>query len=384
MIRKTTFLAALAGFAASASAQMPGDILFTTNDRGNGSDTIQLLDYSSLTASLLVSFPAAPDTDHRINGGIAQGPSGEFYLSNSPYPVQNPSTASIYRVDNMFNAGTRTVSTFASSDPIQSVEGMAYDPLTNNLLFANNPGSDLTLPLREEGVIGIDINNAANVSVVVPEPNFGDPLPNPVAFNVLEADRTRASNYYVGAVNGGVGTNPSIPFSTSSIINRLVMNNPADPTDVSFDMVIDLADANTGLGESLTFIRGIASLDDGNLIVAEEDTRSLYSVELDGNGDFVSIAKIFDLDAAFDSDNTGVYFVPFNVTYNEYTNKINYVERNATAGDGTSRIVEINLDGTGHNVLLDNVKAGALFIVPAPSALALLGLGGLAATRRRR
>ena len=284
----------------------------------------------------------------------------------------------------MFNAGTRTVSTFATSDPIQAVEGMAYDPLTNNLLFVNNPGSDQVLPLRQEGVIGIDINNAANLSVVVPEPDFADPLPRPVAFNVLEADRTRANNYYVGAVNGGVGTDPNIPFSTSSIINRLVMNNPADPTDVSFDMVIDLADANTGLGYSLTHIRGIASLDDGNLIVAEQETRSLYSVELDGNGDFVSIAKIFDLDAAFDSDNTGVYFQPFNVVYNQYTDKINYVERNLTAGDGTSRIVEINLDGTGHNVLLDNVKAGALFIVPAPTSLALLGLGGLAATRRRR
>jgi len=384
MIRKTTFLAALAGFAASASAQMPGDILFSTNDRDGGSDTIQLLDYSSLTSSLLISFPAAPDSVHRINGGIAQGPSGEFYFSNSPFPNQNPSTASIYRVDNMFNAGTRTVNTFASSDPIQAVEGMAYDPLTNNLLFANNPGSDQILPLREEGVIGIDINNAANVSVVVPEPTFGNPLPNPVAFNVLEADRTRANNYYVGAVNGGVGTDPNIPFSTSSIINRLVMNNPADPTDVSFDMVIDLADANTGLGYSLTHIRGIASTDDGNLIVAEQETRSLYSVELDGNGDFVSIAKILDVDTANDSGNTGVFYVPFNVTYNEYTNKINYVERNATAADGTGRIVEINLDGTGRNVLLDGVKVGALFVVPAPSALALLGLGGLAATRRRR
>lgn len=387
MIRKTTFIIAAAGLAATASAQAPGDILFATNDRSGGSDTIQLLNYASLTPSLYVTFPAGPESSQRLIGGIDQGPSGEFYFANWPTPEQNPSTASILRVDNMFNAGTRATSTFFTGDPVQGVEGLAYDPLTNNLLMVNNPGSAPVLPLRQEGVLGIDLGNPASATVVVPQPLETDPLPRPVAFNIINPDRLRANNYYIGAVNGGVDSDPMVPpdqSASGSIISRLVMNNAADPTDVSFEILVDLSESVTGLDRTLSVVRGIASADNGNLYVAEQNTRSIYEVVLDGNGDYVSIAKILDLDTELDAGTTGIEYVPFGIIYNEFTGKLNYIERNGTAGDGSGRIVELNLDGTGRTVLLDGIKPSVIYAVPAPMTAALLGLAGLTATRRRR
>lgn len=387
MFRKTTLMMAAAGFAATASAQMPGDILFTTNDRFGGSDTIQLLDYAGLSSSTLVTFGPAADNSHRLIGGIAEDSSGAFYFANSPTPTSNPSTANLYQVTNIFNPGLRTVNNFFNSDPVQLVEGMAYDSVTNNVLMTNNPGSAETLPLRQEGILGINVANPVSVTVVVPEPSFFGPRPRSNAFNVINGDRLRPGNFYVSAVNGGIEDDLTLPPSAdreASLISRLVMNDPSDPTDVTFTTVVDLSASLTGLPRTLSLVRGVASADDGDIYIAEERTRSLYHVDLDANGDFVSISNILDLDAVLDSANTGVEYQPFSVIYNEYTNKLNYIERNISSGNFEGRIVEVNLDGTGRTVLLDNVDATTLYAVPAPATLALVGLGGLAAARRRR
>lgn len=387
MIRKTALLVVVSGLAATASGQAPGDILFATNDRSGGSDTIQLLSVGTLTPSTLVTFAPAADSVHRLIGGIARDASGAFYFANSPTPTSNPSTANLYQVTNIFNPGLRATNNFFNSDPVQHVEGMAYDSVTNNVLFANNPGSAETLPLRLEGILGVNVANPVGVSVVVPEPPFTDPRPRPNAFNTLVGDRLRVGNFYTNSVNGGIEDDLSLSPGAdreASVIHRIVMNNPVDPTDVTFTPVVDLSTAFTGLPRVLSRVRGVASADNGNLYIAEERTRSLYEVVLDGNGDYVSISQILDLDAELDSANTGVEFQPFSVIFNEFTGKLNYIERNISSGNFEGRIVEVNLDGTGRTVLLDNVDATALFAVPAPSALALIGLGGLAAARRRR
>lgn len=380
MIRRNMLILAIAGAAASANAQNFGDILYTSNDRNGGQDTINLLDYSGLSSSTLVSFPAGPLSAQRLSG-VAMGPTGEFYFNNSPFPTTDPSTASIIRVDNIFNPGLRTTSTFASSDPIQSVGGMAYDPLTNNLLFANNPGSE-NLSNRVEAILGIDLANPANISTVREQPPFTDPLPRDFAYTAVHPDRLRANNYYIGTADGGVDTNPNGNPSNpqAGLINRMVMNNPADPTDISYELLVDLSASVTGLSDSLSLVRGVASADNGNLYIAENDTRSLYEIELDGNGDYVSISKIADLDTL----HSGTRFQPMGIIYNEFTGKLNYIEQNIDIASRDRRIVEINLDGSGHTVLLDNTEASSLYAVPAPSAFALLGLGGMAAARRRR
>jgi hypothetical protein len=379
MIRRNILILAIAGSAASANAQNIGDVLYTSNDRDGGQDTIRLLDYSNLSASTLVSFPAGPESTRRLSG-VAMGPTGEFYFNNSPFPTTNPSTASLIRVDNMFNPGLRTTTTFASADPIQQVGGMAYDSLTNNLLFANNPGSE-NLPLREEAILGIDIANPANISVVRQQPSVNDPRPRDFAYTAVHADRLRADNYYIGTADGGVDINPNVNHANNqgSLINRMVMNNPADPTDISYELLVDLSASVTGLSDTISLMRGIASADNGNLYIADNDSRSLYEIELDGNGDYVSISKLLDLDTAH-----GSRFQPMGIIFNEFTGKLNYIEQDIDSGNFERRIVELNLDGTGHSVLLDDTEASSLYAVPAPSALALLGLGGLAAARRRR
>ena len=233
MFRKTTLFMALAGLASTVSAQVPGDILFATNDRAGGSDTIQLLDYGSLTSSTLVSFAPAPLSQHRLIGGIARDAGGAFYFTNSPSPEQNPSTAAVYQVTDMFNPGLRTVNNFFSSDPVQSIEGMAYDAVTNNVLLANNPASAPVLPLRMEGILGIDVANPVAATVIIAEDPFTDPRPRPNSFNTIVGDRLRAGNFYVGSVNGGVEDDPTLPAGQdreASMISRLVMNNPSDPT----------------------------------------------------------------------------------------------------------------------------------------------------------
>lgn len=381
MIRKTALLLALTGAAASSSAQDIGDLIFTTNDRDGGQDTISFLDYSSLSSSTFFSFPAGPESTQRLTAGIAMGPSGEFYVGNTPFPVTDPSTASILRVDNMFNAGTRTVATFASSDPIQQIGGMAYDPVTNNLLFANNPGSE-PVPNRVEAILGVDLNNPANISTVRAQPPTPDPRPRDFGYLGVTADILRPGNYYVGTADGGVDTNQNsnIPNNEGGLINRMVMNNPADPTDISYELLVDLSASVTGLPDTLELIRGIAPASNGNLYVAENQTRSIYEIVLDGNGDYQSISKLLDLDTA----NGGTRFQPSGIIYNEFTGKLNFIEQNIDSGDLARRIVELNLDGTGYTTLLNDTDAAALFAVPAPSAMALLGLGGLAATRRRR
>ena len=52
-------------------------------------------------------------------------------------------------------------------------------------------------------------------------------------------------------------------------------------------------------------------------------------------------------------------------------------------GEGT-RVVRYNLLTDTLDVLVEGVATRGVWVVPAPSTLALLGLGGLVATRRRR
>ena len=69
MIRINLLMLAIAGTTASAGAQDIGDLIYTSNDRNGGQDTIRLLDYSSLTrAPSLVAFPAGPESTQRLSG----------------------------------------------------------------------------------------------------------------------------------------------------------------------------------------------------------------------------------------------------------------------------------------------------------------------------
>lgn len=74
---------------------------------------------------------------------------------------------------------------------------------------------------------------------------------------------------------------------------------------------------------------------------------------------------------------SGESFFAFGYTYDGGTDTISMLVR------GAARLFRTNIDGSGATVSSPTVE-NSIVITPAPASLALLGLGGLAAARRRR
>ncbi len=371
-------LAAIVAFAGSATAQFaPGSLLFTSDNRTGGSDTVNALDYSSLNIDQLLAFPAGDQTTSAF-GGLTPGPNGEFYIANSPNPTVVPSTAELFRIDGLFS-GAPSTSLFSDNDAFQRSGGVTYDPFTDSLLVLNNPGSDPALPTDTEGMLSFDRATGAYDGLVVGQ-NLGDPAPRIQATGggIVPTGRN-AGEYYFGSLNGGVAVDPSQGTggrANASAIARTQLNDPANPLDDTTDILIDLSPSVTGQSEFISLIRGMDVLPSGNLIIADLNSASIWEIAIDGNGDYAGITRLLDLEPEGR--------VPGDIIYNPFTNKINYVE--FTDGDPfTMDIVEINLDGTGAVDLATGLTGvGSLIAIPAPASAALLGLGGLAAVRRRR
>lgn len=364
----------LACVAGAATAQAPGDLLIVSN-QFTGNDQLNFFDFSAGSVSTLVDFSPAGGDDVARFSRITQGPSGEFYVGNGPLPTLEPSTATISRIDDVF--GTPSVSTFASSNPLQNPTGLVYDPFTNSLLVSNNPGSNQAIPGGLEGLIAYDINNSANNAIVLPEPPVpATPRPRLQAFSNIIAGQN-AGEFYLSSLNGGVQRDETQPDGTRrepSVIARVQFNDAGDASNNSSNIIFDGSTTFTGLSTILSLIRGIDQLPNGNLVFAEEVSQSVWEVVLDTNGDFAGLNQLVDL--------SGSGVVPQSLIYNPFTNTINYSERDTTTLLDT--LVQVNLDGSGRTVLATDLRISGLFAVPAPGAAGLLGLAGLAAARRRR
>lgn len=371
-------IAALVAFAGSASAQFtPGSLLYISDARTTGgNDTINVLDYGPLTSTTLFTF-GADTQDNSLRSGLAQGPSGEFYVANSNLPVLDPSTASVARVDNLFNAPT--ASTFAANPELQFVSGIQYDSFSDSVLMLNNPGSAFTIPRQFEGLQSYDRATGGYDGLTVPEtPNLEI---NAVGGGFVPTGRA-AGQYYFGSLNGGVDIDNSLPGDGSQIasaIARTQLNNPADPLDDTTDILVDLSPSVTGASEHLGLLRGMDVLPNGNIVFMDANSFSIWEVVLDGSGDFDSLNVLFDGSGIARSTRS----LGSGIIYNEFTGKLNYIEFTGVAG--VQDIVEINLDGSGRTILAAGLsQVNSLVAIPAPASAALLGLGGLAAVRRRR
>lgn len=365
---KTRVLSAaiVAGVAGVAQAQ-PGAYTVVYTDQI--SDTIGAVTHTGATSTLVDFRSFQSDAATRL-AWLTPGPDGAFYVANGPSPIGNPSTAGIYRVGNIW--GTPSVSTFASGDPLQNPVGITYDAARSQFLTINNAQGPVAQGAFD-GIVGV-ANPGGGKSVLFTEgPNTG-PRPRYEAGHHIIPDTT-TGNFIISCVNGG----SFAPVNTDPDGSTLWYFNAASNT---VSLLADLSNTLPG-GGSITFATGLAMANgDNDLFVA--DTRLNP-----GEGGVYRVVRD-DVTGAV----TGVNLVlggltqPEQLLYNPYNGKLIVNERANYTGEfgtpGVPRLFEMNLDGTDVTTLATGMHARGLYVVPAPGALALLGLGGLIALRRRR
>lgn len=348
--KRTISLLVVAGLAASALGQNNGDIIFTNQT----DDTIKLLSGGSLTT--LVSFA---DPSVRL-AGITRASNGRWYVANGPAPHTNNS-AQILEIDDLF-AAIPNVSVLAQGDPIQNPIGLRWDAGRGVLIGVNNPGN-FPLVDRNDGIqaygLGGAVTQVWSEDLSIPNPRYADGV-------WLTKMKDGSEDYLVVARNGGAfGGGPD---ATSSTFWRLSIDGSLNGT---MNFLADLGDAaGLGLSEGIFEAQGITTTDNGRIFMASRDNGKIYEVDLSSGVSLVEIAS-------------GIDFA-HRIEYNRYTNKLVIAQQDTATNFG--RIAELNLDGTGYNILTDDpiVSARDLYIIPTPGTLALLSLGGLAMNRRRR
>lgn len=354
-------LVAFAGAASSALAGPVGYIVYTDlthNDLamvpGNGGGVTTLIDFAGSMGS----------NGTRMAGIVQVGSS--FYVSNGPVPVPDPSTSAIWKIDDLF--GTPSVSNFASGEPVQNPTDIEYDADADGLVWQQNPFGPMTQG-REEGVYSKKFSGGGVVTSFT-EPATNGPTPRYEAGTYMTHNPI-GSGYYVMALNGGVlpsGPNPAGDNVSPSTLWRMSIN----PVTLAASMTLAY-DFGT-LDPDLVQVRGITAIPGVQaLFVTEWLDGKVYKLDLDGSGNVVGINAI-----ASGLNN------PECIEWNPFTNKL-VISEEADGVIANQRISQINIDGSGYEVLVDQTHArGFAFVVPTPGAAGLAGIAGLVALRRRR
>lgn len=351
IIAATSLLAA----AGSASAGLQG-LVFTSQQQ----NAVRFLDFSTNTASTLWAS-ANPDT--RL-ANITAGPAGEFYVADGRLPFPNLTDAGIIRIDGLFS-GAAAATPLTQGNPLQNPVGLVYDPTTSNLITVSNPGSPVT-PDTIDGIFTVSLGGSVSPVFIEDQSATG------VRFDdghSIVADPF-SNNYYVTSINGGSFDN-GLADGRSSTLWRLEYDMGTNSYSLSDNPVIDFADSETGFGSDLLNVRGIAAVPgSSSLWVTDFDQGSIFRVDLDGSGNFLSLTQVA---SGLDQ--------PESIIYNPFTGQLVFTERGNLTD---SKISAINLDGTGYEVLLAGEHARGFYIIPTPGSAGLLALAGLAAARRRR
>ncbi|MCK4873012.1 MAG: PEP-CTERM sorting domain-containing protein [Phycisphaerales bacterium] len=358
MYRPFASLVVAACTAAGAHAATIGDIIFT--DELTNSVNLIADPGGANTVSTLFTFAGWPA--HFRPGDIVALPGGDYAIGNSPIDVQDPSEASIERITDLF--GTPTTWTIASSDPIQFSHEMEYRAASSELVVVNNPGSAPVIPLRFEGVLGVD-PDSGSVSEIYAGFMGGDPpRPRYQGGNALAKD-PYSSNYYHTTVNGGEWWNGQ-PNDENQAGVLFYLDVDAGTVDIVADMSYLITDT------PIVKVSGLVALPGDqpgwtDLYLSDLFTDAIYKLRIDDMGNYVDITTLLDgLDK------------PQAIDYNPYTNKLVF------SSVLSSTVQQINLDGTGRETLATGVWARGFEFVPAPSSAMLIGFGGLTLLRRRR
>jgi hypothetical protein len=138
----------------------------------------------------------------------------------------------------------------------------------------------------------------------------------------------------------------------------------------------------TGFAGSIFDIVGVSNWDTGTVDVYENHLDALTGPgDLQGNNDILTI-EAFQLPPLFNPDfDASNPITLYSITWTP----ADYTARTVTVGDTNHLNNDVYTDDFGTSVPYDGVAGQATFdVVPAPASLALLGLGGLVAGRRRR
>ncbi|MFI4883142.1 MAG: hypothetical protein ACIAQU_11215 [Phycisphaerales bacterium JB064] len=347
---KTTLAAVTVLAIAGSTLAQDSQFLFTNRDDPGIDGYIG----GSRTRIIDVTNPGA------FLAGIVQVGSS-FYFNDGAANFDPTLTSGLFRLDNAF--GTPSITPVATGMPLENPIGLQWDAGRGNFITVNNPFSPQ--PMSFEGILGV--TPGGSVSEIY-EQDLSVPRPRYQGASRL-ARQFGSDSYLVTSPNGSGAVVGPGELGTGSALFRIDIDGSLSGTD---SLVVDLADtAVTGLAEPLLDTAGIAvNPNNGLVYLTDRNAGAIYEMTLDGSGAFDSIRVLLDgLDG------------PEEIQYDPFNDRLVFDEN---IGDDLGRISQVELDGSGLKILVENVETRGIVVIPAPASLSLLALGGLAAVRRRR
>lgn len=343
-----TSVAALLALAGASLAQQSQFLFTNTNDPG-----IDAYLGGSHSRIIEVTNPGA------FLAGIVQV-GDSFYFADGAGDFNPGQTSGLFRLDNAFS--TPSISPVATSMPVQNPIGLQWDAGRDNFITVNNVFAPRAGSV--DGVLAITMGGAVTT---VFEEDLTQPRPRYQAAARLA--RESSGSYLIPSLNGSAAVTGSGELGNGSALFRMNIDGSLSG---STELVVDLADTSvTGLAEPLLDTAGIAiNPNNGLVYLTDRFAGAIYEMTLDGTGAFDSIRTLVD----------GLNG-PEEIQYDPFNDRLVFDEN---FGGDVGRISQVELDGTGVTVLVDGVDTRGIVVVPAPASLAMLALGGLAATRRRR
>jgi len=351
-------LAATGG--AAQAGFVNGDIVFTDAP----DDAIRVVRSGTNAVDTLYTFS---DPNDQIRLAEITRVNGRFYVNSGFAQADLGIPGRLIEIQGLFGSAP-TEGTLASGGFLQNPIGLEFNRRSDQFLAINNTGQTQMQAAPDfDGIIGID-RQTGNQTFRFDE-EVGDPMrPRYQAGARIARDASDANRYFVSTVNGGTLQDTNLPPGDFDKASALYSVSVDSSGATSVDLFADFSSTDFG---PLTFVRGVTTaVGADNLLdiyITDGFTNGIYHVDLDANGDVASIDQLI-----------GGLANPGNIIYDRFTDTLVFGE---VDGDSISRI---NLDGTGLEVLATGVDPRGFYIVPAPGAMALFGLGGLVAARRRR
>lgn len=343
-------LVVTAGIASVAQA-VDGDLVFTDEISGGA----YVLPLSGSGASLLFNVPSP----QRFAGITRDGDT--WYFADGPGSGLPGSR--ILKVTSLFSSPV--ITTLATGADVGNPIGIKYHAASNNIISVVNP----VTPGSFDGLLGVNAVSGGQTRLFQEDNPFTAPSPRYNAGTYLVQDTLRTNRFLVANTNGGSDTpDPTQDDGVASTLHGFTINASLGTTH---DFIYDFSSSSTGLANSLFEVRGIAI--NGNEVYVSDIRRGeIYKLTLNASG---LVSGISLIKSGLDE--------PENMIYNPYTNKI-IIDEVGGVDPARARISQINIDGSGYEVLANGFHARGFEIVPAPGTLALLGVSGLVAARRRR